>query len=103
MPRVYFVYIVASWSRCLYTGYSGNLVQRAGQHKGLVPRHPGFTSRYRAHRLVWFEAAPSAYAARAREKQIKRWRRARKVALITAFNPEWRDLAAKWPEIECPE
>ena len=97
------VYITSSWSRCLYTGMSGDLVRRIGQHKGLVPRDKGFTALYRAHRLVYFEGAPSRHAALVREREIKSWRREKKLALISRFNPRWLDLAAKWPTIERPE
>ena len=103
MPRHFHVYITSSWSRCLYIGMSGDLVRRIGQHKGLLPRDNGFTSLYRAHRLVYFEPAPSRRAALTREREIKAWRREKKRALIQRFNPRWLDLAAKWPTIEWPE
>ena len=100
MDQQHYVYIVASRSRCLYIGMSGELVQRVGQHKGLVPRENGFTSLYHVNRLVYYEVAPNRQAALAREKQLKRWTRARKKALIASVNPEWRDLAARWPDID---
>lgn len=103
MPEAHFVYITSSWSRCLYVGMTGDLVARVGQHKGLLPRDKGFTALYRAHCLVYIEAAPSRHAALVRERQIKQWRRAKKLALIQRFNSRWLDLAAKWPTIEWPE
>lgn len=103
MSRHFHVYITSSWSRCLYIGVSGDLVARVGQHKGLLPRDKGFTSLYRVHRLVYMEATGDVHAALAREKQLKRWRRERKLELISGFNPEWLDLAADWPTITWPE
>ena len=92
--RSYCVYILASRSRALYVGVTGNLLARVLQHKtGTVD---GFTSRYRADRLVHFEETDYVHAALAREKQIKGWRRERKVALIERANPTWEDLAADW-------
>ena len=77
-----YVYIMASRSRTLYTGVTTNLERRVAEHK----RHllPGFTSRYRAERLVYFETWGHIRDAIQREKQIKGWRRSKKVALIKA-------------------
>ena len=96
----YWVYIVASWSRCLYIGVTNDLVRRTGEHKRRLPGPKGFTSLYHVHRLVYFEMTNDIRVAIAREKQLKRWRRERKMALIAAMNPTWRDLAANWPDIE---
>jgi putative endonuclease len=96
---MYFVYVVASYSRCLYTGVSSNLVARVGQHRAPTDAH-AFTARYRVRRLVYYEVADNPLAAIAREKQIKSWTRAKRVALVERANPGWRDLAARWPEIE---
>jgi len=75
----------------LYTGVTGHLLERVKQHRdGLVP---GFTSRYRVHRLVHFEPYQDVRAAIAREKEIKGWNRAKKVALIERCNAGWEDLA----------
>ena len=74
----------------LYTGVTSNLVQRVWQHReGTIP---GFTTRYALKRLVWFESHATMEHAILREKQIKGGSRARKLALITALNPDWRDL-----------
>ena len=74
----------------LYTGVTSHLVQRAWQHRqGLGD---GFTQRYGCKRLVWYELADTMDAAIAREKQIKGGSRAKKLALIEAMNPDWRDL-----------
>ena len=74
----------------LYTGVTSNLPQRSWQHReGVVD---GFTKRYGCKMLVWFQMAPSMEAAILREKQIKGGSRAKKLALIKVFNPDWRDL-----------
>ena len=91
MGKLYCVYILASRSRVLYTGVTSQLLERVKQHReGLVP---GFTSRYRIHRLVYFETYQSPKPAIAREKEIKGWSGAKKVALIEERNPTWEDLA----------
>jgi putative endonuclease len=91
--RLYYVYILASRSRTLYTGITNHLLRRIQEHRdGAVP---GFTSKYRIHRLVHFEMFHDVRAAIAREKEIKGWTRAKKVALIEAKNPTWEDLAGE--------
>ncbi|MCB9153949.1 MAG: GIY-YIG nuclease family protein [Caldilineae bacterium] len=87
----YFVYIMANVSGTLYTGMTGNLERRVDEHKQKLV--PGFTARYNITRLVWFESTPDVKSAIAREKQIKGWLRAKKVALIESVNPQWRDLS----------
>jgi putative endonuclease len=95
MNRTYCVYILASRSRNLYTGVTGNLEPRMVEHRqGLVP---GFTTRYRISRLVYFEFFSDVHAAIAREKEIKGWRREKKIWLIKRNNPTWADLAEKLP------
>jgi putative endonuclease len=85
------VYIMASKRNgTLYTGVTSNLGQRVWQHReGAVE---GFTKRYGCKLLMWFERHETMEAAIAREKQIKGGSRAKKLALIEAMNPEWRDL-----------
>ena len=85
------IYIMANKRNgTLYTGVTSNLVQRAYQHReGLID---GFTTRYGCKTLVWFEAAHDMEGAIAREKQIKGGSRAKKLKLIEASNPDWRDL-----------
>jgi len=93
-PKKYYVYIMASKSRTLYVGVTNDLERRVTEHKrGLLP---GFTSRYRVSRLVYFEATENVESAIAREKAIKCWRREKKVALIESSNPTWEDLSAEW-------
>jgi putative endonuclease len=74
----------------LYTGVTNNLDRRIDEHKRSVVE--GFTKKYQVKRLVYFEETDNINDAIAREKQIKNWRRSKKDALITAFNPEWVDL-----------
>ena len=78
----------------LYVGVTGNLIRRVGQHRSGI--EGGFACRYGLARLVWFEQHVEMRPAIEREKQIKKWRREWKIALIEAVNPTWRDL---WPEI----
>jgi len=93
MSRSYYVYILASRSRSLYTGVTNNLSRRLIEHqKGFVP---GFTSKYRIGRLVHFEVFADIRDAIAREKEIKGWRREKKVRLIQFHNRVWADLAGK--------
>ena len=87
---IYFVYIVASDSRTLYTGMTNDLLRRVHEHRTHSVR--GFTSDYQTIRLVHYEAFSTARAAISREKQIKGWLRAKKLALIEATNPSWCDL-----------
>ncbi len=95
MNRTYCVYILASRSRNLYTGVTGDLERRIIEHRqGLVP---GFTMRYRIFRLVYFERFGDIRNAIAREKEIKDWRREKKIRLIEQHNSTWEDLAARLP------
>ena len=88
--RIYAVYILASYRRVLYIGVTSNLKQRIWQHRNKLVE--GFTARYVVDRLVFYEVHESVHNAIAREKHLKGWRRSRKVALINAHNPAWRDL-----------
>jgi putative endonuclease len=91
MSRTYFVYMLASRSRSLYVGVTNDLGRRMVEHRdGLVP---GFTSRYRIFRLVHFEVFGDIRTAVAREKEIKAWRREKKIWLIERNNPTWEDMA----------
>ncbi len=92
----YYVYIMASRSLTLYTGVTRDLYHRVLQHKhGEIE---GFTKRYHIHRLVYYEVFKYIDKAIAREKQIKAWTRAKRVALIKSENPTWQDLAEGWGE-----
>jgi putative endonuclease len=96
VEREFFVYMMASKSRTLYVGMTGNLFSRVGQHKD--GRTDGFTADYLCTRLVWYERSKYVRNAISREKQIKRWRREKKIWLIEQANPTWEDLAAHWGE-----
>lgn len=96
MPEVhaYWVYILSSRSRTLYIGVTNDLVHRVLQHregKGSV-----FTHRYRVTRLVYFEQFQFIHDAIAREKELKDWRREKKVSLIQSGNPSWTDFGEGW-------
>jgi putative endonuclease len=84
------VYIVASISGVIYVGVTNNLVRRIWEHKEKLV--PGFTEKYNVNRLVYYETTSDVLAAISREKQIKGYRREKKIALIHAINPEWKDL-----------
>ncbi len=91
MAALSYVYIMASGRNgTLYTGVTTDLARRAYEHRESLLE--GFTRKYGVKILVWFEIHDSLTAAIAREKAIKRWRRAWKLALIEADNPQWRDL-----------
>ncbi len=92
--KFFYVYMVADRSRVLYVGFTSDLYQRVLQHRRGT--FQGFTSRYGCNRLVWFERYGSSLEAIAREKQIKRWRREKKIFLIELENPRWEDLAKDW-------
>ena len=95
MPRrSYSVYIMGSLSGTLYIGVSGNLHKRVFQHK--FHQLEGFTVRYDVDRLLYWESYDDVYQAIGREKQLKGWKRAKKIALIESVNPHWLDLAKDW-------
>ena len=92
--KTYCIYILGSLSGTLYIGITSNLHKRAFQHK--FHRIEGFTDQYDVERLLYFESFDDVHKALAREKQLKGWRRSKKVALIEALNPHWLDLARDW-------
>ena len=96
MVKQYYVYIMTNRSRTLYTGVTADLERRVFEHKRKLVL--GFTARYRITRLVYFEVTQDVEAAIAREKQIKGWLRAKKIALIESVNPKWKDLSLGWHE-----
>ena len=86
-----YVYIMASKRNgTIYLGSTVDLVRRAWEHRNNVVE--GFTRKYGCHLLVWFEPHGSIEAARARERQMKEWKRAWKVREIEGLNPDWADL-----------
>jgi len=92
---VYHVYIMASASGVLYTGVTNFLERRVRQHKQKLIE--GFTKKYDVTRLVYYEPYGQIKSAISREKQIKSWRREKKLALIRSMNPKFRDLSEDFP------
>jgi putative endonuclease len=92
---------MASRSLTLYTGVTNNVRRRSYEHRhGLVE---GFTKKYRIERLVYYEVFKYVKNAIAREKQIKSWTRAKRLALIASLNPTWRDLSEDFGNEYKPE
>jgi putative endonuclease len=90
----YATYILASRSHQFYVGVTNNLERRMRQHREHA--FEGFTARYNVDRLVWYQIFGDIRAAIAREKQLKGWRRAKKIQLIESENPTWQDLSEEW-------
>jgi putative endonuclease len=102
-PKLFCVYIMTNRPRShvLYTGVTGNLSRRVFEHKNKLV--PGFTSRYNLTRLVYYEVFSYPDEAIDREKEIKGWRRGKKLGLIQSKNPHWYDLAEHWTDVYKPE
>ena len=96
--RIYSAYIIASRSRTLYIGVTGDLRRRVFQHKW--KEYEGFSAKYNCDRLVWFENYQNIVAAIRRETQLKKWSRAKKITLIERMNATWADLSRDWYEYE---
>jgi putative endonuclease len=92
--HVYFVYIMASCSGTLYIGMTNSIYRRALQHKS--GEIDGFASKYHYDRFVYYESFDDVHRAIGREKELKGWLRARKIALIESKNPRWQDFAEHW-------
>jgi putative endonuclease len=92
--REHFVYIVCSRSGTLYIGMTNSIYPRALEHK--CGEIDGFASTYHCDRLVYYESFDDVHKAIGREKQLKGWSRAKKIALIESKNPRWEDYAEKW-------
>jgi putative endonuclease len=92
--RTYCVYIMGSLSGTLYIGMTGNLNKRVFEHK--FHRIEGFTDKYKVERLLYWESSDDVHKAINREKQLKGWRRSKKIALIQSLNPHWLDFAREW-------
>jgi putative endonuclease len=90
--KLYYVYILASLRRVLYIGVTGNLENRLAYHR-FAENPNSFTARYGITRLVYLEEFTDVNQAIAREKQLKSWRRAKKIRLIQESNPHWVELA----------
>ncbi len=91
MDKAGFVYIMASQRNgTIYLGVTSDLARRAWEHRNAVVE--SFTKKHGCHRLVWYQAFESLDAARFRERQMKKWKRAWKLREIEGLNPEWEDL-----------
>jgi len=87
----FYVYILASLSGTLYVGMTDDLPLRLVQHRNGA--FDGFTKKYGIHRLMYYEVFGDSHVARGREKQIKKYSRAKKIALFAKSNPGWKDLS----------
>ena len=95
MEKLYYVYMITNYTnKSLYIGVTNNLYRRLDEHN--KKKANGFTSRYNIYKLVYVESTPDISAAIAREKQLKKWSRAKKERLINMQNPEWKDLLIEW-------
>ena len=89
----FWVYIIVSRTGTLYVGVT-YLARRIRQHK--IESIEGFTQKYKVHRLVYYETCDHVVTAINREKQLKGWRRRKKIALVEKANPRWQDIAEQW-------
>ena len=88
----YCVYLMTNWNhRVMSVGVTKNLARRLYEHKNKLVK--GFTEKYNVNKLVYFEETDDMRSALAREREIKKWRREKKNALVLSVNPEWNDLA----------
>ena len=94
MDKQYYVYIMTNRSGTLYIGVTNDLVRRVYEHR--MKLIDGFTKQYHLTQLVYYEAGSDIVEAIAREKQLKGWSRAKKLALIKTMNPQWNDLGTEW-------
>ena len=92
--KEYYVYIMTNGVRTLYIGVTNNLMRRVFEHKEKLAE--GFTKKYNITMLVYYETTGDIQAAIAREKQLKSWRRSKKIALIESSNPQWKDFSLGW-------
>ena len=91
MRETYYVYILTNWNdSVMYIGVTNNLERRMYEHRNGI--NEGFSKKYHTHKLVYFETTGDVNAAIAREKQLKKWSRAKKNALVESANPEWKEI-----------
>ena len=89
--KTYYVYILTNPSKTLYVGMTNSLERRLAEHQNKTGS--AFTRKYNINRLVYFEETSDVEVAIAREKEIKSWRREKKITLIESMNPDWRDIS----------
>ena len=92
--KTMYVYIMSSNAAVLYVGMTNNIKRRVYEHKNHLVK--GFTDKYEIDQLVYVEVKSDATSAIKREKEIKRWRREKKVKLIDSINPDWEDIGRDW-------
>lgn len=93
--RNYYVYLLTNWNnKVMYVGVTNNLQRRIYEHKHKFVK--GFTQKYNVNKLVYFEETTDVHSALEREKEIKKWRREKKDALVLKDNSEWQDLSERW-------
>ncbi len=97
----YYVYILSSKTGILYVGITSSIVRRVFQHRSA--EGSAFTTKYRVTRLVYYEETGDVRVAIEREKEIKKWRREKKIKLIESVNPRWDDLSQQWSGNEQPD
>ena len=90
----YYVYVMTNGVRTLYIGVTIDLMRRVFEHRQKLVE--GFAKKYNITMLVYYETTSDVHAAIAREKQLKSWRRSKKIALIESSNPQWKDLFLEW-------
>ena len=94
----YYVYLMTNWNnKVMYVGITNNLERRVYEHKQKLVK--GFTEKYKVNKLVYFEETGDVWAALAREKEIKKWRREKKNNLVQSLNSRWIDLSEGWFKI----
>lgn len=94
--KTFYIYIMASKSGNLYIGMTNNIKRRVFEHKNHLV--PSFTGKYSIDQLLYVETFTNPASAINREKQIKAWRREKKVELIDSQNPAWNDLSENWSD-----
>ena len=92
--RTFYVYVLGSKTGTLYVGVTNDIERRVHEHKHHLI--PGFTDKYNVDRLLYFETTNDPISAISKEKQIKKWSREKKVALIDSMNAAWDDLSEDW-------
>jgi len=93
--RSYYVYLLTNWNHSvMYTGMTNDLKRRLYEHKNKLVK--GFTEKYNVNKLVYYEQTSDVFAALTREKEIKKWRREKKNALVVQTNPKWNDLSTEF-------
>jgi putative endonuclease len=94
--RDFYVYVLTNTANVLYIGVTSDLAGRLWEH--VEERSSQFSAKYNLDKLIYFETYPTAREAIAREKQLKGWRREKKIALIDSMNPAWKDLSGRFRE-----